>query len=80
MSLPDGEGYLNIDIPPVHIIDEVEAYSWLNLLAEIGGYLGLCLGYSLYQWLDDIWNVISKLVMHMMLSSCFKVHISKNMQ
>ena len=28
------------------------SYTWLNLVAEVGGYVGLFLGYSVYQMTD----------------------------
>ena len=39
------------------------SYTWLNLVAEVGGYVGLFLGYSVYQMTDllDIflqWNLV----------------------
>ena len=30
------------------------SYTWLNLVAELGGYVGLFLGYSVYQLTDLI--------------------------
>ena len=48
--------------PQVQVIDEVAAYTWINLWAEIGGYVGLCLGYSVYQFLGDIWFIILRIL------------------
>lgn len=42
----------------VTVTNEYYSYIWLNLLAEAGGYVGLFLGYSVFQVTD----VLDKLI------------------
>ena len=36
----------------ITITNDQYSYSWLNLLAEVGGYVGLFLGFSVFQVID----------------------------
>ena len=36
------------------------SYIWLNFIAEVGGYVGLFLGYSVYQMTEIIDKVLPK--------------------
>ena len=49
--------YASLDIRFHQIItisNDQYSYTWLNLVAELGGYVGLFLGYSVYQLTDLI--------------------------
>ena len=54
MALYNGiVNYLDIRYPETtKISTDQYAYTWLNLVAEVGGYVGLFLGYSVYQMTD----------------------------
>ena len=46
-------GALDIRFPEKTTISTDQySYTWLNLVAEVGGYVGLFLGYSVYQMTD----------------------------
>ena len=46
---------LQVHLKPVaKIIEQVDGYTFLSFLAEVGGYLGLFLGMSIYQLADFI--------------------------
>ena len=48
-------GALDIRFPEKTTISTDQySYTWLNLVAELGGYVGLFLGYSVYQLTDLI--------------------------
>ena len=38
----------------ITVTDDQYAYTWLSLVAEVGGYVGLFLGFSVYQVTDVI--------------------------
>ena len=59
-----GSAFLDIRFQETTTISTDQySYTWLNLVAEVGGYVGLFLGYSVYQMTDllDIflqWNLV----------------------
>ena len=46
----------------VETYTEVEAYNFLSLVADLGGYLGLTLGLSLYDMVTPLTGVLGRLM------------------
>ena len=60
-SIEEGAGTLYLKFPETTTISTDQySYTWLNLVAEVGGYVGLFLGYSVYQMTDLIDLLLQK--------------------
>ena len=60
-SIEEGAGTLYLKFPETTTISTDQySYTWLNLVAEVGGYVGLFLGYSVYQMTDLIDMLLQK--------------------
>ena len=46
----------------VTISTDQYSYTWLNLVAEVGGYVGLFLGYSVFQMTDLMEVIIQRVI------------------
>ena len=55
-----------IGVPSIiTVTKQTQAYSFLSLIAEIGGYVGLFLGLSVYYGVKDLFNKIVVLHIHL---------------